>query len=154
MLDRGSESRSSFPPRQTRSTLSVDCVDKNWTLGTQKAPDVHQKRKIGIRAQIEPIFGSLHTYYKTIQENINFCKIWPIFRIFLEFISPETRQCWARIYAQCKRSSRPVIAGPVIAVAQWNSNWTIAAAKGVFKVWIFRKIGWILVKSIFSCKEH
>ena len=29
---------------------------------------------------------------------------------------------------------RPVIAGPVIVVAQWNWNWTVAAAKGVFKV--------------------
>ena len=75
MLDRGSESRSSFPPRQTRSTLYVDWVDKKWTLGTQRAPDVHQKHEIGIWAQIEPLLRSLYAYYKNIQENINFCKI-------------------------------------------------------------------------------
>ena len=54
-------------------------------------------------------------------------------KFFLEFINSETRQCRAGIEAQFKRSSRPVIAGPVIAVAQWNWNWTIAAAKGGFQ---------------------
>ena len=75
MLDRGSESRSSFPPARPVVHYKWTGSTKKWTLGTQRAPDLHQKHEIGIWAQIELLLRSLYAYYKNIQENINFCEI-------------------------------------------------------------------------------
>ena len=63
------------PPRQTRSTLLSGLGRKTLEYGVPGRLRSLRKPEIGKSARIDPILGSLHRYYKTIQENINFYEI-------------------------------------------------------------------------------